>query len=181
MWRSLINNFSILFYFILFYFILFYFILFYCIVFFTLQILFPPHGPPLDCYTSHTSSPPPVATRMSSPPTLLPHMTSKGASSLLKIRCIIPDWTQTHQSSAVYLLGTLNHLAYSDCLEIQCLRDRGSRFVESSRLPIGLPFSTFSSLSIIQSHMTQTSLGLSISICFCLSQGLVGPLSKQQC
>ena len=39
---------------------------------------------------------------------LLHHQTSKlpGASSLSRVRCIFSDWTQTCQSSAIYVLGT---------------------------------------------------------------------------
>jgi hypothetical protein len=44
---------------------------------------------------------------MSPPLHLPPHQTSKlpGASSLLRVRCIISDCTQTWQSSVVYVLG----------------------------------------------------------------------------
>jgi hypothetical protein len=59
-------------------------------LFFTLYIPFPtPLHPPSDCSTSHTSSPPhPVSSWM--PP---PYLTFKlpGASSLLRVRCIISE------------------------------------------------------------------------------------------
>jgi hypothetical protein len=64
---------------------------------------------PSDGFTSHTSSPPLISTRMLPPPYLPPHQTSPlpGASSHLRVRCIFSDWTQTWQSSAVYVLGFL--------------------------------------------------------------------------
>ena len=68
--------------------------------FFTLYIPFPaPPHPPSECSISHTSSPAyPISTWM--PP---PHLTFKlpGASSLLRVRCIISESTQTQKSSIV--------------------------------------------------------------------------------
>jgi hypothetical protein len=108
--------------------------------FFTLQILSPPpHCPPSDYSTHHTSSPPhlhedvPTPTPSSRPtfrPTTTPsptpdHLTFKlpRASSLLRVRCIIPDWTQGQQSSAVNVLGASYQLVYAALLVAQRLRD----------------------------------------------------------
>jgi hypothetical protein len=54
-----------------------------------------------------------------------PYLTSKlpGASSLLRVRCIISEWTQTQKSSTVNVLGTSYQLVYAVCLVVQCLRD----------------------------------------------------------
>jgi hypothetical protein len=54
-----------------------------------------------------------------------PHLTSKlpGASSLLRVRHIVSDWTQTWQSSTVHVFGASYQLVYAVCLVVQCLRD----------------------------------------------------------
>jgi hypothetical protein len=54
-----------------------------------------------------------------------PSQTSRlpGAFSLLRVRCIISDWTQTWQPSAVYVLRTSYKLAYATWLVVQWLRD----------------------------------------------------------
>jgi hypothetical protein len=56
-----------------------------------------------------------------------PHLTSKlpGPSSLLRIKCIISELTQTEKSSTVCVLGTLYQVMYAVCLVFQCLRDLG--------------------------------------------------------
>lgn len=56
-------------------------------------------------------------------PTL--HLTSAypGASSLLKVRCIISEWAQTLKSSTVCVLGPSYQLVYAACLVVWCLRD----------------------------------------------------------
>ena len=56
-----------------------------------------------------------------------PHLTSDypGASNLLRVRCIISEWSQTQQSSAVYVLVVSYQLVYAACLVFQCLRDLG--------------------------------------------------------
>jgi hypothetical protein len=56
-----------------------------------------------------------------------PHLTSKlpGASSLLRVRCIISEWTQTQKSSTVCVLGASYQLVCVVCLVVQCLRDLG--------------------------------------------------------
>ena len=58
-------------------------------------------------------------------PLSLSYLTSKlsGASSLLRVRCIISEWTQTQKSSTVCVLGTSYQLGYAICLVVQCLRD----------------------------------------------------------
>jgi hypothetical protein len=62
--------------------------------------------------------------RMSPPLTTHPTrpLNSLGASSLLRIRCIFSDWTQSPQSSAVYVLG-VDMLVYAAWLVVQCLTD----------------------------------------------------------
>jgi hypothetical protein len=52
-----------------------------------------------------------------------PHLTSKlsGTSSLLRVRYIISDRTQTQQSSAIYVLRASYELVYAACLVIQYL------------------------------------------------------------
>jgi hypothetical protein len=56
-----------------------------------------------------------------------PHLTSKfpGASSLLKVRCIVSEWTQTQKSSTICALGIAYQLVYAVCLVVHCLRDLG--------------------------------------------------------
>jgi hypothetical protein len=93
-----------------------------------------PH-PPSDCSTSHTSSP--------------PHLNSKrpGASSLLRVRCIVSKGTQTWKSSTVCVLGGL--ISAGVC----CLfggpvfeRSLGSRLIETAVPLTEWPFSVSSSL-----------------------------------
>jgi hypothetical protein len=48
------------------------------------------------------------------------------ASSLLKVRCIISEWTQTWKSSTICVLGASYQLVHAVCLVVQCLRDLGS-------------------------------------------------------
>jgi hypothetical protein len=52
-----------------------------------------------------------------------PYLTSKlhGASSLLRVRCIISEWTHTQMPSTVYVLGASYQLVYAVCLVVQCL------------------------------------------------------------
>jgi hypothetical protein len=56
-----------------------------------------------------------------------PHLTSKlpGASSLLRVRCIISEWTNTQKSSTACVLEGSYQLVYAACLVIKCLRDLG--------------------------------------------------------
>ena len=56
-----------------------------------------------------------------------PLQTSKlpEASILLRVRCIFSDWTQTWQSSAVYVLGASYQLVYAAWLVAQCLSNLG--------------------------------------------------------
>jgi hypothetical protein len=53
------------------------------------------------------------------------YMISKlpGATSLLKVTCIISEWTQTWQSTAVYVLEVSYQQLYAVCLVVQCLKD----------------------------------------------------------
>jgi hypothetical protein len=62
-------------------------------------------------------------------------------------------------------------------------RSLGFELVENASLPMGLPSSAASfSLSLIQLQGPPTSVDwLGISICVCLSQLLVGPLTRQPC
>jgi hypothetical protein len=82
----------------------------------------PPH---LDCSTSHTYSPHTLSPRGCPQPP--PHLASKlpRASILLRVRCIISEWTQTQKSSTVFVLGASYQLVYAVCLVVQCLRDLG--------------------------------------------------------
>jgi hypothetical protein len=54
-----------------------------------------------------------------------PHLTSNlpGASSLLRVRCFISEWTQTWKSSTICMLGASYQLVCAVCLVVQCLRD----------------------------------------------------------
>jgi hypothetical protein len=133
------------------------------IYFFTLQILFPPPSPPSNCFTYHTSPLPPVFRRMFPPSTLSPHLTSKfpGASNLLKVRCIISDWIQTHQSSAVYVLG-------------------GGLFISSAGLCCligGLMFEKFQVSRLIQCWSLYRTVLLLLSFCLSLIQPQWSPVS----
>jgi hypothetical protein len=58
---------------------------------------------------------------------------------------------------------------------------QGSGLVETAALPMGLPSSsTSSSFSLVQPQGSLTSdCWLSVSICICLSQLLIGPLRGQ--
>jgi hypothetical protein len=84
-------------------------------------------------------SPPPIHAPMTAPhpitpphPTHLrgclhlpPHLITElsRASSLLRVRCIIPEWTQILKSSTLSVLGASYQLVYAVCLVVQCLRD----------------------------------------------------------
>ena len=80
---------------------------------------------PIHPPTAPHPTPPPHPLSPRGCPNPPPHLTSKlpGASSLLRARCIISDWTQTQQSSAVYVLGALYQLVYAAWLVVQSLRD----------------------------------------------------------
>jgi hypothetical protein len=84
-----------------------------------IHILFTPHLP-FDCSTSHTSSPHPSPRECHPHP--IPHLTSKlsGASSLLRVKCIISEWTQTQKSSTICILGASCQQEYAVCLVVQC-------------------------------------------------------------
>jgi hypothetical protein len=75
--------------------------------------------PPIHPLTAPHPTPPPHSTLpprgCPQPP---PHLNSKllGTSSLLRVRCIISEWTQTRQSSAVSVLGASYQLVYAACL-----------------------------------------------------------------
>jgi hypothetical protein len=89
-------------------------------LFFTLCIPFPSsYHAPSDWSTPHTCSPPhPVSILVT---LALPKR--PGTSSLLRVRCIISEWTQTWKFAAVYVLGASYQLVYAACLVVQCLRD----------------------------------------------------------
>jgi hypothetical protein len=74
----------------------------------------PPH-PPSDCSISNNSFPLSYLHMDVPTPT----------HSLLKVKCIISEWTQTQQSSTVCMLGVSYQLVYAACLMVQCLRDLG--------------------------------------------------------
>jgi hypothetical protein len=94
----------------------------------------------------------------------------------LSIGHIFSHWGQTRQSSVIYVSGVSDQLLNGAWLV--ALRDHQSRLVETAGLPMGSPSSSASSnLSLIQSHMSPTSVQwFGVIICFCLSQLLVGPL-----
>jgi hypothetical protein len=56
---------------------------------------------------------------------LMWHLNSLGASSLLRVRYITSEWTQTWQSSIVCMLVTSYQLVYAAYLVVQCLRGLG--------------------------------------------------------
>jgi hypothetical protein len=97
------------------------------LIYFIYSIFLIPHIQPL---TAPHPTPPPY-------PTLSPcgcpypplHMTSKlpGASSLLRVRCIISKWTQTWTFATVCVLGASYQLVYAVCLVVQCLWDLRGR------------------------------------------------------
>jgi hypothetical protein len=96
--------------------------IFFLIYFFTLHILFLP--PLVHSLTVPHPIPPPQPLSPCGCHHPQSHLTSKlpGASSLLRARYIISEWTQTWQSSTVYVLGALCQLVYAACLVVQCLR-----------------------------------------------------------
>jgi hypothetical protein len=73
------------------------------------------------------------------------HLTSilPGSSCLLRVRCIISEWTQTQKSSTVCVLGTSYQLLYAVCLVVQCLSDFKLQ-IETAVPPVGSPFSSAS-------------------------------------
>jgi len=154
----------------------------YVIYLFLHSRFYSPPGPPSDSSQSHTSSlPTPVLTTMSSLHQL--HQTSKlpGASSLLRVRCIFSDWTQTQESSAADDLEASSQLVYAAWLVVQCQRSRGSRLIETAEPPTGLlSSSASSSFSLIQPQGSAASLHwLGAHICIWLFQLLVGSFGGQ--
>jgi hypothetical protein len=105
---------------------------------------------PSNCSTSHNSFPTPCLHEEIPTTQHTSNHTSKlpEASSLLRVRCIFSEWTQTRKSSTVYVLGP-----YISC--VCCLvggpvfeRPRGSRLILIAGPPAGSPFSSaFFSLS----------------------------------
>ena len=102
------------------YFILILFNLFF---FFLHSRFYPPPSPHSGCSTSHTSLCPlsPLFPQgcLHSPPS--PSTGPLMASSLLSIRCIFFDWTQTWQSSAIYMLEVPYQLVYAARFMLHCL------------------------------------------------------------
>jgi hypothetical protein len=95
-----------------------------------------------------------------SPPPPPHYQTAKlpGASSLLRAMCIFSDWTQTQQSSAMYVLEASYQLVYAAWLVIQCLRILGwggGRLIETAGSPTGLPSPQF--LSAFPNSPTEVS------------------------
>ena len=91
-------------------------------LFFTLHIPFPPSTLRLLQITHLLLTPPSVSTWKITPSH---HLTSKlpMASSLLRVKCIISEWTQNRISSNVCVLGASYQLEYAVCLVVQFLRD----------------------------------------------------------
>ena len=90
---------------------------------FTLHILPTPIHP----LTAPHLIPPPHNPSPSGCPHPQPYLTSKlpRASSLLRVRCILYEWTQTRKSPTVCVLGSSHQLVYAVCLVVHCLRDLG--------------------------------------------------------
>jgi hypothetical protein len=118
----------------------------------------PSPSPSSYCTISHTSSPHPYLHVSVPPPP--PQMTSKlpGSSSLLRVRCIISEWTQTWQSSAVCMLVASYQLVYADCLVFQCLRQLSPDWLRLLVLLQGHPSPHLFSLSLIQQQGSPASV-----------------------
>jgi hypothetical protein len=102
-------------------------------------------------FTLHILSPPP------------PHLTSKlpGASSILRVRYIISEWTQTWQTSTVCVGSPISGGVC--CLFGGPLSERphGSRLIETAGPPTGLPFSSaFFQPFLIQQQVSAASVSL---------------------
>ena len=115
-----------------------------------------------------------------------PHKTSPlhGTSILFRVRCIFSDWTDTQQSSAIYVLGASYKLVYAAWFGVSVSeRSQGSTLVKTAGLPIGSPFSSSSSsFSRIPPHGSLASVHwLGASICIWLFYLIVGPLRGQSC
>jgi len=113
----------------------------------------------------------------------LPHQTSKlpRASSLLRVRFIFSDWTQTQESSAVYVSGASSQLVYTAWLVIQHLRDLGGQgnwdYWSSYRVALLL---SFLQLSLIHPQGSAASVHwLGAHICIWLFQLLVESFGEQ--
>jgi hypothetical protein len=119
------------------------------------------------------------------PPTTPPHQTSKpvGASSLLRVRYIFTDWTQTLQSSTLYELVVSYPLVYA--------AGWWCRFWEISEVQVNwycwssywvTLLLNFSSLSLIQPQGLAASVyWLGGNICIWLFCLLVGTSRVQSC
>jgi hypothetical protein len=94
----------------------------------------------------------------------------------LRIRCIISEWTQTLQSSAVCVLGASYQLVYATWLVIQYLRDLRVQVSWDcwSSYRVALFLSLFQS-SLIQKQWLAASVHcLGANICIWLFQLLAG-------
>jgi hypothetical protein len=75
-----------------------------------------------------------------------PHLTQgfdPGAYSLLRVRCINTEWTQTRKSFSLCVLGASDQLVHAVCFVVQCLRD--PRLIETVGPTSGSLFSSASS------------------------------------
>jgi hypothetical protein len=127
-------------------------------LFIILHSISPPR-PPSDCSTFHT---PPHLVSPRDYPHSPPNLTSKlpGASSLLRVRCIISEWTQTLQSSTVCVLEASYQLVYVAFLVVPMFeRSQESRLIETLGPPSGPPFSS-ASFSLPQFNRGQLLLPL---------------------
>jgi hypothetical protein len=130
---------------------------------------------PRECLNTPNSPPP--HTPPTRPPNSLWPQVSQGLSawSLIKARKTVLCSTS---------VGGLEPASIC-CLVVDSVSERswGSRFVEI----VGLPMVLSSSLNFFQSSLNQPQVSptsehcLGVSICFCLSQLLVGPLRGQPC
>ena len=148
--------------------------------FFTVYIPFPAPTPIHHLTSPHPTHPPHPTLSPWGYPHPPPHLTSKlsGASSRLRIKCIISEWTQTQKSSTVYVLGASYQLVYAVCLVVQCLRDLGVQINwdcwSSYRITLLL---SFFQPSLIQQQESAASVHwLGANICIWLFQLFLGLL-----
>jgi hypothetical protein len=86
------------------------------------------------------------------------------ASSLLRVRCIISEWTQTWKSSTVCVLGASYQLVYAVCSVVQCLRDLRKSFLyvyfysKSEASIVRLCLEAFGTWAVIVKHLRSLAL-----------------------
>ena len=136
----------------------------------TVPHFIPPPQTPVSMWMSPCSTP---------PTSELP-----GATSLWRFRCIMSEWTQTRQVLCYVCVGGLISAGICSLFGGPVFeRFQGSRLIETSGPPTGLPFSSVSfSLSLIQQQGSAASVHwLGTTICIWLFQLLVGSFGGQSC